>query len=644
MEHESFENPEIARLMNETFVSIKVDREERPDIDRVYMQVSQMMTGGGGWPLTILMTPDKKPFYAASYIPKEDRYGQMGLLTLVPRIRELWASNRSNIDEVTTRVAESLSQTREAATHGALDVSSLKSAFDSLIRRFDKEKGGFGTAPKFPTPHIFMFLLRYWKRTGESVALHMVEKTLQEMRNGGIFDQIGFGFHRYSTDADWFVPHFEKMLYDQAMLMIAYSEAYQATREQAYARIVREIAEYLLRDMKSPEGGFYSAEDADSEGQEGKFYVWSMDEVKSSLGPEEARIVQNYFDVRAEGNFQDQSSDNSTRRNILHVTKPLGNYAAELGVTVDSLSATLDKVRGKMLSARAGRPRPQKDDKILADWNGLAVAALAIAGRVLDEEKYAQAAEQAMSFVLARMRNPEGLLLHRYRDGEAIIPGFLDDYAFLVWGLIELYETTFNPHHLEAARDLNAALLTRFWDSEKGGFFFSADDMEDGLSRQKDVYDGALPSGNSVSALNMVRLARLLGDQEQEDKASHIISIFAENVSQSYAGHAMMLAALDYLLGPSYEVVIAGTPRDDSSQNMIRSLRKHFMPNAVVILRGDEEQARRINELAPYTRFYDRMKNQTTAYVCIDRRCMPPTTDSLQMLTLLGIDPDSGRG
>jgi uncharacterized protein YyaL (SSP411 family) len=326
------------------------------------------------------------------------------------------------------------------------------------------------------------------------------------------------------------------------------------------------------------------------------------------------------------------------------VTKPVGNYAAELGITVDSLSATLDKVKRKMLSARAGRPRPEKDDKILADWNGLAVAALAIAGRVLDEEKYAQAAEQAMIFVLARMRSPKGLLLHRYRDGEAIIPAFLDDYAFLVWGLIELYETTFNPHHLETARDLNAGLLTRFWDSEKGGFFFSADETGDGLSRQKDAYDGAIPSGNSVSALNMVRLARLLGSQEQEDNASHIISVFAEDVSQSYAGHAMMLAALDYLLGPSYEVVIAGAPKGDATQNMIGSLRKHFIPNAIVILRGDDEQARRINELAPDTRFYGRMNNRTTAYVCIDRRCMPATTDSLQMLTLLGITPDSHKG
>jgi uncharacterized protein YyaL (SSP411 family) len=639
MEHESFEDPQVAHLMNETFVCIKVDREERPDIDKAYMQVAQVMTGGGGgWPLTIFMSSNKRPFYAAAYIPKDDSYGQIGLLKLLPRIQELWKSNRSNIDEVTRRVAESLSEKLEPEPHVDMDVSSLNKAYESLSQRFDENRGGFGTAPKFPSPHNLMFLLRYFKRTRDERALYMVEKTLKEMRKGGIFDQIGFGFHRYSTDSEWLVPHFEKMLYDQALLIIAYTEAFQQTGDQVYAQVVREIAEYLQRDMKSPEGAFYSAQDADSEGEEGKYYLWSQPEILSLLNADEAIVVQGYFGITPEGNFTDRTSDDSTGKNILYVAKNIDELADDLGVEANGAAVALEKARHMMLDFRSKRIRPQKDDKILADWNGLAVAALAIAGRALGDDRLTTLAREAMAFVMTRMQGTDGALFHRYRDGETAIPAFLDDYAFVVWGLIELYETTFDPQYLEAARDLNDLVLKRFWDKDQGGFILSLDSSEQLPGEHRDAYDGALPSGNSVSVMNMTRLARLLGDEELEDRAAKTLSAFAEEISQSYAGHTMMLAGLDYALGPSYEIVVAGTPKAEETLRMVNAVRNHFVPSAILILRGEAEQVRQIDRIAPYTKFYGRVDNQTTAYVCIDHKCMPPTTEVAKMLKLLSVN------
>jgi uncharacterized protein YyaL (SSP411 family) len=394
--------------------------------------------------------------------------------------------------------------------------------------------------------------------------------------------------------------------------------------------------------MKSPEGAFYSAEDADSEGEEGKYYLWSQAEILSVLDELEAKVFLNHFDIPAEGDLLEKASDDASGKNILHVRRAIDKTAADFDLTADEASAILEGARRKILVARSSRTRPQRDDKILADWNGLAVAAMAIAGRVLGDDAYTRMAQQAMSFVLTNMRDSNGRLLHRYRDGEAAIPAFLDDYAFLVWGLIELYETTFDSVYLRTARDLNEFLREHFWNPRRGGFFFSSHIWEQLPLRQRDAYDGALPSGNSVSALNMIRLARLLGDQEQEDKASMILDSFADDISQNYAGHTMMLVGLDYLVGPSYEVIIAGAPEAESTLRMIHDLREHFMPNAVVIVRGDSENARRVDQIAPYTRFYNPMNNQTTGYVCINHRCLPPTTDPVQMLGLLGINAQRG--
>ncbi|MHA2209761.1 MAG: thioredoxin domain-containing protein [Candidatus Thorarchaeota archaeon] len=636
MAHESFEDDEVADLMNDAFVNIKVDREERPDIDKVYMQVAQMMTGRGGWPLTIVMTPDKKPFYAATYIPKEARFSQLGMMQLVPRLREIWDTERENVDDVVSQIEEALSSDAGGVTGASVDLESIKTAFSSFSSRFDEERGGFGSAPKFPSPHNLMLLLRYWKRSGDEDALKMVETTLREMRKGGIWDHVGYGFHRYSTDAQWLLPHFEKMLYDQAMLLYAFIEAFEASEEAHYAEVAQDIIKYVLRDLTGSEGAFYSAEDADSEGVEGKFYVWSHDEIKTHLDAQEFEAFVRYYNIIEQGNFKEEATREDTGLNIPHVTDSLEKVAEEIGITIDVLEQLLQSGRNKLFDIREKRIRPQRDDKILTDWNGLFIAALAKASRTLGSDEYMQAAEQAMEFIMTKMMTSDGLLYHRFRDGEVAVPAFLDDYAFLVWGLIELYETTFNPRYLELARNLTKEQVKRFWDAEKNAFYFTADDSEELLVRQKEAYDGAIPSGNSVSMMNLLRLARLLGDEEFESLSALIPEAFSSIITRSPTGFSFMLSGLDYALGPSHEVVIAGRQDEDETQMMLAELRNRFLPNTVILLRSDEEVSKKLNELAPFSKFYDRVNNKATVHVCINHNCKLPTNDIGQMLKLLG--------
>ncbi len=425
MEHESFEDPEIARLLNAGFIAIKVDREERPDIDSIYMTVCQMMTGSGGWPLTIVMTPDKRPFFAATYLPKESRYGRSGMLDLLPRLREAWLNEPDRIEQAAQSVLEALNSSQGSTRGNDLDQAVLSAALEQARSRFDPRYGGFGTRPKFPTPHQLLFLLRSWHRDRDPATLEMVEKTLTAMRLGGIYDHVGFGFHRYSTDEKWLVPHFEKMLYDQAMLALAYTAAYQVTGKALYAQTVDEIFTYVLRDMTASEGGFYSAEDADSEGEEGKFYLWSEDDIRQILSPGDAEFVMASLNVLPVGNFHDEATGQNTGANILHLTAPLG----------ESEQQQWDDLRGQLFSAREKRVHPSKDDKVLTDWNGLMIAALARAGQVLGRPAYTDAAEKAATFILGTLRDdsPTGGLLLRYRGGQAGITGHLDDYAFLNW-------------------------------------------------------------------------------------------------------------------------------------------------------------------------------------------------------------------
>lgn len=637
MAHESFEDDEVASMMNEAFVNIKVDREERPDIDGVYMEVAQMITGRGGWPLTIIMTPEKQPFFAGTYIPKEGRYGTRGMKELIPRITEIWEGDRSNIDETVGKIKEALSGSKSPGGMSDLTLDTVDLAFSQLSQRFDEKRGGFGTAPKFPSPHNLLLILRYWKRTGDDWALFIVEKTLQAMRNGGIFDHIGFGFHRYSTDAEWLLPHFEKMLYDQASLMMAYTEVYQITRKQEYADIIREIFEYVTRDLTSPEGAFYSAEDADSEGEEGKFYTWKLSEIKDVIKDEaKASIFMQVFNIHEEGNFEDEATREKTGLNIPHLSEKV-EIDTDLKMSREELKILLDSIKTNLFIRREGRVRPGLDDKILTDWNGFMIAAISKAGAVLGDEKFVETSEKALKFIVDTMVDEKRQLFHRYKDGEVIIQAFLDDYSYLVWALLETYEATFKPEYLELARDLTSDMLEHFWDDEDGGLFFTGTYSEELLVRKKDAYDGAMPSGNSIAALNLIRLARFLGETSFEEKAAETIRSFSGIIPRAYSGFSMMLNAVEFAHGESYEIVIAGDPDEEDTQEMITAILNQYIPNRVILLKGTEHQSKEISRLAPFAKFHDRVGGKATAHVCIDYNCKLPTNDTQQLLKLIGV-------
>ena len=636
MAHESFEDEEVAALMNDAFVNIKVDREERPDIDGVYMEVAQMITGRGGWPLTIIMTPDKKPFYAATYIPKESRYQMLGMKELVPSIKNLWKTDQEKIGEVIGQIEQALSETGTGGEKGDLALEDINQAYSQFLQRFDRERGGFGAAPKFPSPHNLMLILRYWKRTGDENALYVVEKTLQSMRLGGIFDHLGFGFHRYSTDAEWLLPHFEKMLYDQASLMMAYTEAYQITGKYEYADVIRNIFEYVTRDLTGSEGAFYSAEDADSEGEEGKFYTWTKKQIEDTLDDEVASIFTQVYNIHEEGNFDDEATRKKTGLNILHLKEKADIATDQNKMSREELTILLDKAKTKLFIRRERRERPSLDDKILTDWNGFMIAALAKAAVAIDDEKFVDAAEKALTFILDTMLDKKRGLLHRYKEGEVAIEAFLDDYAYLIWALLEMYEATFKPDYLVHAKNLTHDLMENFWDKEEGGFFFTSENAEELLVRKKTAYDGAMPSGNSVSMLNLIRLARLLGDSTYEDHAIAIGRVFSDEIKRAPSAFSMMLLALDFAIGPSFEIVIAGRPENEDTRDMIQQIRGEFIPRKVVLLRGTEEQSKAITELAPFTKFHEPLDGKATAHVCIDHNCKLPTTDLKRMMELLG--------
>ncbi len=608
MEHESFTDQEVADLMNDAFINIKVDREERPDIDGVYMAVSQMMTGGGGWPLTIIMTPDKKPFYSATYIPKENRFNVVGMLDLVPQITSYWENQRERLMGIGEGIAVSLGS---GGSGGGEEVTDrvLDTGFLLINERYDEEYGGLGDAPKFPSPHNLLFLLRYWKRTGKEKALEMVEKTLQKMARGGIFDHVGYGFHRYSTDRKWLVPHFEKMLYDQAMLLMAYTEAYQATGKYEFKETAEMIIAYVLRDLASTYGGFYSAEDADSEGEEGKFYVWTVDELQNIAG-DEGQDVLVYLGVKPEGNYMDEATGERTGTNILHI---VGEEPPE----------NLDEIRDRLFEQRETRIRPLLDDKILTDWNGLMIAALSKAARAFQISEYAEEAVRSADFILGTMWDGEELL-HRYREDEASIGGFLNDYAFTAWGLIELYQATHEKRFLDAAISVNEVMMAQFTDPE-GGFFFTSSEAEELLARRKELYDGAIPSGNSVAFMNLMKLSRLTGDTSFEEEAAKLLRFFSSTVLGAPHGYSMLLSGLDFAFGPSTEVVVSG-----DTGEVIAQLDQRYLPSTVVH-RYSEELETSVGYLSGMT-----PGNDTMVYVCTGFVCNLPTGDMEKVWEQLG--------
>ncbi len=655
MERESFEDPEVAALLNENFISVKVDREERPDVDGVYMSVCQIMTGRGGWPLTVVLTPAKEPFFAGTYFPRESVPNSLGMLDLLPRLARIWKERRADACAAGASAVEAVRRAETFlapdAAKDALGDETLRRGFEELRSRYDARHGGFGVAPKFPSPHQLLFLLRWSDRTGDPEGREMVEKTLAEMRKGGIFDQLGYGFHRYSTDARWLLPHFEKMLYDQALLAMAYTEMWQVGGDAGHRSAALEIFEYVTRDLQDPGGAFYSAEDADSEGREGAFYLWSRDEINAVLAPlgeDAARLAERAYRVEAQGNFADEATGRRTGENILHFRESPAEIAGATGRDEASVRARLNEIRRALFDKRAARVRPLLDDKILTDWNGLMIAALAKAGAAFGDEALTAAAVRAANFLLGRLRDGAGRLLHRHADGDSAIAAYAADYACLAWGLIELYGATRDPRWLGQAGKLLEELLARFWDSERPGVFNVDDGRTDLPVRQKDVYDGAMPSANAVAWYVLLRLGRLTGDPGLLERAAALQVSLAGPVGQVPSGHAMSLVALDLALGPAREVVVAGDPEGRDTRRLLGALADGYRPRTTVLFkpasggttdserkRGYRSAAAVLEELAPFTRAHAPVEGKAAAYVCTEFACKRPVTEVDDMRRLL---------
>lgn len=628
MERESFEDEEVAALLNRCFVSIKVDREERPDVDHLYMAFCQALTGSGGWPLTIIMTPEKKPFFAGTYFPKTERYGYKGVMELLDQVGTLWANNEDKLRETADQIVAALQSGRSlpdktsSAMAGDLKENSdsfkswgtkvISQAYEILAHSFDPHYGGFGRAPKFPAPHTLTFLLRYAGEHPQDKAREMVRKTLDGMALGGMYDHIGFGFARYSTDEKWLVPHFEKMLYDNALLALAYLESYQAAHFTKHAQIAQEIFTYVLRDMTSPEGGFYSAEDADSEGEEGKFYVWTPQEIEAVLDQETAIKYCAVYDVTSQGNFEGRNIPNLLQGNIK-------NVARDNGLSEDELLHSLESARQILFAAREKRIHPHKDDKILTAWNGLMIAALAKGAQVLGNNSYLDAAQKAVNFILTHLRRSDGRLMARYREGDTAYLGYLDDYAFFIWGLLEVYSASGKPQFLQTALQFQEEQDRLFWDKEIGGYYLTGSDAEELLFRPKESYDGALPSGNSITALNLLRLGRLTGDERWERKAEQQLLDFRAVLEEHPSGYTAFLQALQFALHPTQELVLAGSLDSADLPEMRQLFFSTFRPFASVLY-----QEGSLGEIVPWVQDYPLDPSQTTAYLCQNFSCQQP--------------------
>ncbi len=634
MERESFEVESTAALMNKWFVPVKVDREERPDIDRIYMNYVQATTGGGGWPMSVWLTPELKPFVGGTYFPPDNRYGRPGFPDILERVAKGWREDRARIVESSAQVMDELRRQSAVASNGPdhIPAATLDSAFQHFRRSFDAKLGGFGGPPKFPRPSVHNFLLRYWKRTGNAEALDMVVETLIAMEKGGMNDQLGGGFHRYSVDEYWFVPHFEKMLYDQAQLVISYLEAFQITGHATLALAARRTIDYVLRDMTSPEGAFWSAEDADSvvdpadphRKSEGWFYIWSWDEVVELLGEEHARWFAFRYGMEPAGNVVNDPHHEFIGRNILFQAHTLEETAHHFEIDQDEIMRAIAESQDRLFRARALRVRPHLDDKILTAWNGLMISAIARGAAILNEPKYADAARGAGDFLLSAMRTPEGGLLRRYREGEAAIGGMLDDYAFFVQGLIDLYEATFDFQFLAQAIALTDDQRARFEDQAGGGFYASAHADAARLNRIKDDYDGAEPSGNSVTLLNLLRLHRITGREDLLASARNLIRAFSTRLSTMAFGMPQMLAAAEFDLAPNREIVVAGSPDPE----MIRLLWKHFDPNRILLNAAPE-----IAQYHPAV--LDLAKGPAAVCLCEDFTCQAPAVNTEDLAKLL---------
>jgi hypothetical protein len=623
MAHESFEASDIAQILNAGYISVKVDREERPDIDSVYMTACQQMTGQGGWPLTIIMTPDKKPFFAGTYLPRTTRAGMVGLSELLKKVARLWQEQRDTLVTAADGLTDQLAETSTLPGAGKADLSLLREGYEGFVRSFDPVDAGFGRAQKFPTPTVILFLLRYWKRTGSDHALRMAEETLEAMRCGGIHDYLGGGFHRYSTDKEWRVPHFEKMLYDQALLLIAFTEAWQATKKPVYQKTAESIISYVIRDLTSPEGAFISAEDADSPGGEGAFYFWTCNELDAILGPDDGQYAATFFGVEDAGNFV--SSEAGPGKNILYTRREIPENPHD--------PARLEGIRQRLFAEREKRPRPGRDEKILTDWNGLMIAALAQASRTFGNPEHLLAAGTAMRFLQKRLRLADGGLLHRYCAGEAAITAFADDYAFIIRALIELYESSFDPAWLEDAISMNRYLDLHFSDAHNGGFFTTSDEGDLLIVRKKEIYDGAIPSCNSVMLGNLALLGHLTGNPVYEEQATCLADRFSGIIRESPSAYSEYLCSLDHLLGPAMDVVITGEEYNPAAKEMMQIIRGLYLPSVTVHLLTPET-SHALEVFAPFTWKMIAQNKKATAYVCRGHTCSAPVTtpDALRKL------------
>jgi hypothetical protein len=624
MERESFENDEIAAVLNGHFVSIKVDREERPDVDAVYMAAVMAMSGHGGWPLSAFLTPEREPFFAGTYFPPAP------FRDLLERVAEMWKGQRQKLTDGAKEVAKAVAGFgRAAGVAGDLDPALFDRAVASYQGQYDDEQGGFGSAPKFPQSVALEFLMRMHRRTGSEAALAMVRRQLDAMMRGGIYDQLGGGFHRYSTDARWLVPHFEKMLYDNALLVRAYLQAWQITREPEYARIVRETCEYVLRDMTSPEGAFYSAEDADSEGFEGTFYLWTPAKLKAVVPGRDGEILCRAFGVVEGGNWVPHEEREPRGNSVVHLAASIGDLSREFKLDAAEVTKVLADGKRKLFEARARRPRPHRDDKILTEWNAMMIGALASAGAALEEPRFVAAAEKAARFVLDHLRRKDGRLLRRHREGESAIPAYLDDYAFLAEALADLYQATFRPGYLDDCLNIAEAMNALFGDPD-GGFYFTAKDHETLIVRTQEIQDGAIPSGNAVAAHALFKLAELTSREPLKKAALNTLRRFGSLLKSHAAAVPHLASAADMALSPWREIVIAG-----DSPEMVREVRRRYLPNTVVVsvpATGPDDALRR---LIPMVEGKKAVGGRPAAYVCENYSCKAPVTSAAELARIL---------
>jgi uncharacterized protein YyaL (SSP411 family) len=619
MEHESFSQEDVAAILNEHFISIKVDREERPDVDAIYMTAVQLMTGSGGWPLSVFLTPARKPFYGGTYFPPDDRYGRPGFKSLLRNISQAWTTRRADIDSDAVRLTGAVQQALQAGPAEDMSPSPalLNEAAATLARSYDTAWGGFGGAPKFPPAGALAFLLRRHSETGDSATLAIVTHTLQAMARGGMYDQVGGGFHRYSVDARWLVPHFEKMLYDSALLARVYTEAWQVTREPFYRRIATETLDYVLRDMTGPEGGFYSAQDADSEGVEGKFYVWSRDELLDALGDKTGALMADFFGASEKGNFEGH--------NILNEPVPRAEFAASRGLTPDALAESIDAARAILLHTRNRRIPPLTDDKVITAWNGMMIASMARAGAAFDEPRYTVAAERAAGFVATTLTH-DGRL-HRSWRGNVIGPqGFLDDYAHMALAHIDLYETTFDPSHLVRAQQLLDVLHRDFRNGDTPGYVFAPTNRTDLLAASRPMTDGAIPSGNAIAMTAMFRLYRLTGKADLQERADAILSAITLSAGRRPRSFAYALIAMEFMISSPRELVLVGAKEHAATQAFLRAIRSRFLPSAVIAW-GPGAPADSAADVIPLLKDRTSVDGQPALYVCEGFACRQPITD-----------------